>query len=242
MGCGYSRIDTDVMKFCRERKHFIEASRDYLCSLSHVHKEYLQSLQNVDNEIRNFLGGALVVCFNSPLEAVLNHQNNKWVRQSKDSSSDSDVLSVTHFVHGGSDLSDEVRSLTDFVHGGLDLSDNENEIFIEEVSPSAFVQPYGPPKDFTSFREQPYNRDPYGFGILFLVVLEFLKLQMVGFLHLVVTVSLIGITLPLLILRLLSLPMKIGSILINKQVFLFLPRHILITVVIRTLMLQNGIF
>ncbi|KAK6150785.1 hypothetical protein DH2020_015717 [Rehmannia glutinosa] len=126
MGCRLSKIDSDLVKFCSERKELIRAARDSRYSLAFAHMLYFRILQNVEMELKNFMEEALVIYSNSASDAGLDHQTVAAV--SENSSLESN----------NNEEDDDLVTLTDYVHVGLNTSEPPTENVSGQVRPSDY--------------------------------------------------------------------------------------------------------
>ncbi|KAL2498554.1 hypothetical protein Adt_24104 [Abeliophyllum distichum] len=126
MGCGLSKVDSELVNFCRERKESIRAARDFRYTLACAHVTYFHSLQDVESAIRNFMEEALVISTNSPDVTGPHYRCMEEVS----------LLENFSFVSD----EDEDVSLTGYVHEGLNSSDllsqNESERVLNPYRPN----------------------------------------------------------------------------------------------------------
>ncbi|CAA0833894.1 Protein of unknown function (DUF630 and DUF632 [Striga hermonthica] len=132
MGSGASKADTELVKLCRERKEFIIAARDSRDSLAFSHMMFLESMQNVQNELKNFMEEVLVFRFDLDSDAGIHHLPINIATDSENSS-----------VKSYSDEDeDELLPLNNHVDEALKPSETQSENVSGEVPPSDdFVAP-----------------------------------------------------------------------------------------------------
>lgn len=111
MGCGcLSKMDnSELVNLCRKRKKLIKAARDFRYALASAHVVYFQSFVNVGNSLYLLVEEGVVTSVEEPLTIDSDHQSTGKVSSHLDFSSlesDSDLDSLTDYMHEGSDLSE----------------------------------------------------------------------------------------------------------------------------------------
>ncbi|KAK3033019.1 hypothetical protein RJ639_035497 [Escallonia herrerae] len=114
MVCGMSKVDdTDLVSLCRNRKELIKAAVDSRYALALAHVKYFQSLSSVGNALQNFVEESVVASVDSTTITGSDHgaldEGSELGTSSWDS--ETDVISLTDYVHEGSESS-EPSSLT----------------------------------------------------------------------------------------------------------------------------------
>lgn len=111
MGCCISRIDSKLVKLCKERKELIKDARDHQCSLAFAHMAYFQSLQDAENEFSNFMNEVIVIYHVPPSDTITDHLKEQFPQSensslgNSDESKDEEVVDNV-CVKGGSNLSE----------------------------------------------------------------------------------------------------------------------------------------
>ncbi|KZV37386.1 hypothetical protein F511_01254 [Dorcoceras hygrometricum] len=93
MGCCSSRVDSKLVRLCKERQELIKDARDYQCSLALAHMAYFQSLQDAENEFNNFMK-VIVTYHDSPSVAIPDNLKKRFPQLEKSSSGNNDEVKV----------------------------------------------------------------------------------------------------------------------------------------------------
>ncbi|KAL6958056.1 hypothetical protein U1Q18_040406 [Sarracenia purpurea var. burkii] len=109
MGCGLSKIDnSELVDLCRERKELIKAAKDCRYALASAHIFYFQSFLDVGNALFWLVEEEVVTSVEQQSNTDSDHQSKGEGSYLEFSSleSDTDIDSLTDYVHNGSEVSE----------------------------------------------------------------------------------------------------------------------------------------
>ncbi|KAI8030163.1 Nitrate regulatory gene2 protein [Camellia lanceoleosa] len=143
MGCGLSTMDnSEIVKLCRERKDLIKAAKDWRYALASAHNSYFQSLLDVGNSLQKLVEEEVMTSVEPPSSTHSDHQSNGEGSHLEISSleSDTDISSLTDYVHEGSEFSEQSPE-EDEIQEGVNSNIYHTQKYSDEVSTGVYEQP-----------------------------------------------------------------------------------------------------
>ncbi|CAL5324008.1 unnamed protein product [Camellia sinensis] len=134
--------NSEIVKLCRERKDLIKAAKDCRYALASSHNSYFQSLLDVGNSLHKLVEEEVMTSVEPPSSTHSDHQSNGDGSHLEISSleSDTDISSLTDYVHEGSEFSEQSPE-EDEIQEGVNSNIYQTQKSSEEVSTGVYEQP-----------------------------------------------------------------------------------------------------